>query len=263
MSFNRPLSVASAALVGFCLGFSSTSALADESDAKRLLQHMSDYMAAKQSISFDYDATLEVVTTEDQKLGIAASGTVTLVRPDKINATRTGGFSDIELLFDGKTVTLIGKRVRVFTRLPVEGTIDDLVDVLREEYGRPLPAADLLMSNPYQALMSEVTDIKDLGSGFIRGHECDHLAFRTPDVDWQIWIAQGERPFPCRYVITTPGLSQGPQYTIEILDWRVGEVLQEEAFVFMAPDGATEVVFEEYESSVNELSGPYMKGGGQ
>ena len=37
--------------------------------------------------------------------------------------------------------------------------------------------------------------MKDLGSGVIGGRECDQFAFRTDDVDWQIWIAQAT-PFP-------------------------------------------------------------------
>ena len=44
--------------------------------------------------------------------------------------------------------------------------------------------------------MADVTDVKDLGSGVIGGVECDHLAFRAKDTDWQIWIAQGEEPIP-------------------------------------------------------------------
>jgi hypothetical protein len=72
--------------------------------------------------------------------------------------------------------------------------------MLRDKYHRPVPAADLLMSDPYKELMPLVTDVKDLGSGVIHGIECDHLAFRTKEVDWQIWIAQGARPYPCRYV---------------------------------------------------------------
>ena len=57
---------------------------ADEADAKKILKTMSDYMAAQKSISFGFDATLEVVTTDDQKLALASSGSLTLKRPDKI-----------------------------------------------------------------------------------------------------------------------------------------------------------------------------------
>jgi hypothetical protein len=167
----------------------SAPARADEAQAKALFKAMSDYLAAQNAISLDYDSYLEIVTTQEQTLGLASSGTVTLNRPDKIRATRTGGFANVELVFDGKTASLIGKNANFYAQAEAPGTIDRLIEELRDKYHRPLPAADLLMSNPYDRLMPLVKDAKDLGSGVIGGVECDHLAFRTEEVDWQIWIA--------------------------------------------------------------------------
>ena len=205
---------------------------ADEADAKRILKAMSDYMGAEKSLSFEFDATLEVVTTDDQKLALASSGTVTLKRPDKIRVTRKGGFADVEMFFDGKTLTLLGKNLNIYTQLDVPGTVDHLIDELRDTYQKPLPAADLLLSNPYDALMLDVVDVKDLGSGVIGGVECDFLAFRTNEVDWQIWIAQGKRRYPCRYVITSKRINGGPQYTIQTRDWKTGNEVAATDFSF-------------------------------
>ena len=188
---------ASAAALALALGMGmSTGSLADEAEARSLFKAMSDYMAAQTAISFDYDSTLEVVTSEGQKLGLASSGAVTMARPDKLRATRTGGFADVEVVFDGTTLSLLGKNVNAYAQVEMKGTIDQLIDTLRDTYHRPLPAADLLVSNVNDALMPTVTDVKDLGSGVIGGVECDHLAFRTAEVDWQIWIAHGDAPYP-------------------------------------------------------------------
>ena len=213
-------------------------ARADEAQAKALFKTMSDYLAAQQAISFAYDSTLEVVTEKDQKLGLANSGTVTLNRPDKLHATRTGGFANIEMAFDGKTLTLLGKNANLFAKAEEPGTIDQLVDVLRKKYDRPVPAADLLMANPYDELIPLVVESKDLGSGVIRGVECDHLAFRTDDVDWQIWIAQGDRPYPCRYVITSTKVKGSPQYTIDVRDWKTGAEVASDTFSVEVPKDA-------------------------
>ena len=95
-------SVVGAAL-SLVLGLTVPSAvMADEADAKRLIKAMSDHLAAQKVLSFDYDSSLEVVTTEGQKLSLASSGVVELNRPDKIYATRVGGFVNIETFFDGK-----------------------------------------------------------------------------------------------------------------------------------------------------------------
>jgi len=219
----------------------SMSVSADEEDAKRLLKAMSDYMAAQQAISLEYDATLEVVTKDDQKLALASSGTLVLKRPDKIRATRSGGFADVEMSFDGKTLTLLGKNLNIYAQQDLPGTVDNLVDELRVKHNRPLPAADLLLSDSYEALMLDVVDAKDLGSGVIGGVECDYLAFRKKEVDFQIWIAQGERPYPCRYVITSKFITGGPQYTIQIRDWKTGDEVAAPDFSFKNPTDAKKV----------------------
>ena len=173
-----------------------SAALAGETEAKAMLKAMTDYMAAQKELSFRYDASIEAVTKDGEKLQLANSGRVALARPDRIAATRSGGFADIETIFDGKTMTILGKTKNIYLQLPIPGSVDHLVDVLQNQYNRPLPAADLLLTNAYSELMTDVTEAKDLGSGVIGGIECDHLAFRGKDVDWQIWIAQGSPPLP-------------------------------------------------------------------
>jgi len=224
-------------------------ARADEADAKRLLKAMSDYMATQKAISFEYDATLEVVTKEDQKLALASSGAVTLSRPDKIRATRAGGFADVETSFDGKTLTLLGKNHNIYAQIDAPGTLDQLIEELRSKYGRHLPAANLLLSDPYDAMMQDVVDVKDLGSGVIGGVECDYLAFRKKDIDWQIWIAQGERPYPCRYTLTTKDLAGHPQYTVQIRDWKTGDKVAATDFSFKNTTGAKKVELKNLEGT--------------
>jgi len=180
-----------------------SAAVAGEPETKAMLKAMTDYMATQKELSVRYDASIEAVTKAGEKLQIASSGRVALARPDRIAARRTGGFADMETIFDGKTMTIVGKTKNIYLQLPLSGTVDQLVDVLQNKYNRPLPAADLLLTNAYSELMTDVTEAKDLGSGVIGGTECDHLAFRGKEVGWQIWIAQGSRPLPCKYVITS------------------------------------------------------------
>jgi hypothetical protein len=260
MNPTRSLLQSGAVLVALVVVTAGSAARADGTDAREILQSMSDYLAGEASFAFDYDATLEIVTTGDQKLGVASSGNVAIARPDRIRATRTGGFADVEMVFDGETFSVIGKNADLYARMPIKGSIDHLVDELRESYGRPLPAADLLAAIPYDVLMSEVTDVKDLGAGVIRGEVCDHLAFRTPEVDWQLWVATGDNPYPCRYVITTHTISQGPQYQVDIRAWHGDAPVSDDTFAFSPPDGAKEVKFNEIRESIGELPGHFELG---
>jgi len=235
----RSMSIAALSLI-VMLGMSSV-ASADEADAKRLLKAMTDYVAAQKTLSFEYDASLDVVTRDEQTLTLASSGTVTLSRPDKIRATRAGGFADVEMNFDGKTLTILGKNLNLYAQEEVPGTLAHLVDELRFKHNRPLPAADLLLPDAYEALMHDVVDVKDLGSGVVGGVECDFLAFRAKEVDWQIWIAHGERPYPCRYTITTKDLPGSPQYTVQIRDWKAGDEVTATDFSFKNTTDAKKV----------------------
>jgi hypothetical protein len=253
----------SAASLALILGLGTPSgANADEKDARSLVKAMSDYLAAQKAISFAYDADLEIVTKDQQKLALASSGTVTLNRPDKIRSTRAGGFADVEMVFDGKTLTLFGKNANLYVQTDVPGTIDHLVDELKEKYNRPLPAADLLMSNAYDQLMPDVVDVKDLGSGVIGGVECDHLAFRTEEVDWQIWIAQGSRPYPCRYVITSKLIAGGPQYSIQVRDWKTGDKVAAGDFSFQNSTNAKKVDLKDLRDT-DDLPSNFRIGGAQ
>jgi hypothetical protein len=233
---------------------------ADQADAQRLLKAMSDYMGAQKAISFDYDVNLELVSTQQQKIGLASSGTVTLNRPDKLHLTRTGGFANVEMVFDGKTLTLLGKHSNLYTQIEAPGTIDQLEDVLRNKYHRPVPGADMLISDPYKELMAEVTDVKDLGAGVIHRVECDHLAFRTKEVDWQIWIAQGAKPYPCRYVITSKKVTGWPQYTLDIWGWKTGAEVASDSFKLAVPADAKQLAPDQV-PELNDIPGLFTRKG--
>jgi hypothetical protein len=241
----------------------STGVVADEAQARQILKSMTDYVSAQRAISFDYDATLEIVTKDQQKLELASSGTVSLARPDKVRMTRSGGFVDIETVFDGRTLTVLGRNKNVYTQVVTPGSIDRLVDELQNTYDRPLPAADLFLTRAYDELMAEVIDVKDLGSGVIGGAECDYLAFRTKDVDWQIWVAQGARPHPCRYVITSKRVANEPQYSIQLRNWQTGDEVAAVDFDFKAPAGARQIQLDELKAMKNmgELPSHFVLGG--
>jgi hypothetical protein len=130
--------ISAIALAVAAAGMASMSvARADETQAKSLLKAMSDYLGAQKTISFEYDTNLDIVTTQQQKIGLASSGTLTLERPDKLHATRASGFANVEMVFDGKTLTLLGKNANLYAQVEAPGTIDHLVDELRDKYHRP------------------------------------------------------------------------------------------------------------------------------
>jgi hypothetical protein len=196
---------------------------------------MTDYVGSQKSISVTYDSDIEVITSSLQKIQFTSSGQVQLSRPDKLRATRTGGYRDVEVVFDGKLVTVSDKDTKNYAQIEAAGTADQLIDVLREQHGVVAPGADLLLPNAFDVMMADVVEGAVIGKGVIDGVECDHLAFRNAESDWQIWIESGAKPIPRKYVITTKGVAQGPQYTLRIKEWKAD--VAADAFAFK-PDPA-------------------------
>jgi len=229
-------------LVGTVLAMSVSvmpHAAAQGSDADRILKKMSDYVASQKTLSVTFDSDIEVMTPNLQKIQFTSSGQVQLSRPDKLRATRTGGYRDVEIVFDGKTLTMNNKDANDFAQIESPGSVDQLIDLLREKHGVTAPGADLLFSNAYDVMTEDVIDSAHIGKGVIDGVECDHLAFRNLETDWQIWIEAGARPIPRKYVITSKAVAGAPQYTLRIKEWRAD--VPADAFAFTPAQGSKKV----------------------
>ena len=242
---------------------SASGARADNGDdARAILKAMSDYVSGQKSIAATFNTDIEVITPDLQKIQFDSSGQLQLNRPDKVHASRTGGYTDVELFFDGKTFVVANKKDKVFTQADAPGSVDQLVEKLRRDFGVDLPGADLFLSNPYQVLNADVIDAKHVGRGVVNGVECEHLAFRNDDTDWQIWVEVGANPVPRKFVITSKAVTGGPQYTMLITDWKGDATIPPDAFTFKPPDGAKKVEFDSL-SAIDEVPPGVIKGSKQ
>jgi hypothetical protein len=222
-------------------GAGTPAAGAEVGEVRNILKAMSDYVGRQETLSLKYDADVEVVTPAVEKIQFSASGEVIMSRPDKFRVSRTGGYADVELVSDGSKVTVFDRGGNRFAQIPGSGSFDQVVETLRNEVALELPGADLLHAKSYEELMAGVLEAKHIGRGVVEGVECEHLAFRNLDTDWQIWIELGERPVPRKYVITSKAVGAAPQYTLRLRDWKTGINPTPDAFTFKVPEGSTGV----------------------
>jgi hypothetical protein len=231
-----------AMIAGFVLSFAAPAWAED--DAAKILKAMSDYVGSQRSISVLYDSDIEVITPDLQKIQFTSSGGVELSRPDKIRIRRTGGYVDAEVVYDGKTVTLSGNNSKAYVQRSMSGSFDQMIDEMQAKLGTGMPGTDLLLANSYDVLTADVIDGKHIGQGVVDGVECEHLAFRNSDTDWQIWVEIGPRPIPRKYVITSKGVAGAPQYTVRIKDWKTDVAASADMFVFKPSADAKNVAIE-------------------
>ena len=208
-------------------------------DAKTILKSMSDYVSGQKNITVSFDSDIEVMTTDLEKIQFTSSGRLQATRPDKLHVTRTGGYADVELYYDGKALTVLDKDAKVVAKAPAPASIDALVDELRSKLGIEAPGADLILTKVGDELMMDVIESKYVGQGVVDGVLCEHLAFRNAEVDWQLWVEAGSKPVPRKYVITSKTLTGAPQYTLRLGRWSDAPV---DAGAYTVSDAGAKVV---------------------
>jgi hypothetical protein len=216
----------------------AATAQAQEDGARKILKAMASYLAGQKAITATFDADIEVITPTLQKIQFTSSGQVVMSRPNRLRATRAGGYSDVELVFDGTTATILGRHNNTYAQIKAPGSIDEFIHRLRDEHGVTMPGADLLLSGVYDELIGDAFEISHIGHGVIDGKDCDHLAFRGSEIDWQLWVEIGPNPIPRKYVITSKAVAGAPQYTLRIKTFTTSAPTSPEAFAFKVPAGA-------------------------
>jgi hypothetical protein len=214
-----------------------------EPEAGRLLKRMTDYVASLPQFGLDTSQSIEVVLVSGQKIQFTSAARMVVQRPNKLFAERVGDVVSQSFFFDGKTLTLFNPDDGFFATVPAPGTIDAMLDFARDSLDVIAPAGDLITTDAYARLMAGTTGGFVVGKSTIDGVRCDHLAFRGYGVDWQIWIEDGARALPRKYVISTVDVVGAPQFEVMMRNWTTSPDVSPKKFHFTPPAGSTEVKF--------------------
>jgi len=212
-------------------------------EAQRLLKASTDFLASQQQFSADTRNTLEVVLKSGQKIEFNHQARMSAQRPNKLRAERTGDLVDQVFVYDGKTLTLHNPQAKAYAQVAAPDTLEGMLEFARTQLDIVAPAGDLLNKNAYDILMDGVTDGFVVGKAVIEGVRCDHLAFRAPHVDLQMWIQEGAQPLPRKMMITTRDLVNAPQFAVTMTKWNLKPKFNAQTFSFTPPAGAKKVDF--------------------
>ena len=221
--------------------YAQTAGIAPE--AKQILKASTDFLASQQRFSTNTRNTLEVVLKSGQKVEFNSTGRQSVQRPDRLRAERTGDIVDQVFVYDGKSLTVYDPESKVYDQVPAPGSLEEMFDFARTKLDIVAPGGDLVYKNAYEILMDGVTEGTVLGKAVIEGVRCDHLAFRAPQVDWQIWIQEGPQPLPRKMVITTLDLPNAPQFSVTVTQWNLEPTFDADTFTFTPQAGVKQVDF--------------------
>jgi len=211
--------------------------------ATKLLKASTDFLASQQRFSLEARNSFEVVLTSGQKIQFDHTAQMSVQRPNKLRADRRGDLTEQSFIYDGKTLTLFNPADKYYATVAAPGTLEEMLDMARTKLDIVAPAGDLVFKNAYDILMTDVTQGFVVGKSMVEGVRTDHLAFRAPLVDWQIWIQEGKEPLPRKFVITTRDQPSAPQFSVVVTKWNLKPSFNAKTFSFSPPEGAKKVEF--------------------
>jgi hypothetical protein len=214
-----------------------------EPQADALLKQMSNSLAQLNDFQFDADHVLEVVKTDGEVLQFVAKSRVAVARPNKVRSDRLGAIADVTLFYDGAQMTIFGNKNKMYAQVAAPATLDEAIDFGRDKLGVEAPAADMLYADVYTGLMADVTSGTYIGNEPLGNRMCHHLAYRSNQTDWQIWVEDSPRALPCRYVITSKKVKGEPQFEVSFDNWTIPSGKKPADFQFTAPAGSTKIDF--------------------
>jgi len=211
--------------------------------ADSALRKMSDTMAGLKSFRIDMTTIDEKVTKEGQKIQEVKDSQVSVRRPNLLRIDRLGPSGHVTLRYDGINLTVYNKELNAYATTPAPPKLDAAIDDARDRLNIDAPAGDLMLSDPYHALIGGVKVGRYIGLEPIGGLPALHLAMTEKNIDWQIWIQDGQMAIPLRYVITSKDMPGQPQFTAEMYHWVVAADVTEKTVAFTPPANAKRVEF--------------------
>jgi hypothetical protein len=213
-------------------------------DPAAILQAAASHLAATPGFSVSIRAGYDAVQESGQKIEFNELRRVVLQRPAKlrVDVEESNGNRSL-VVFDGRELTTFEHSQNVYAKAPIAGDVDAAIRHFVGELHMRLPLAMLLTTTLPAELERRVQSLEYVEETNILGVPCDHLAARTAEVDFQVWIARGETPLIQRVVITYKNEPASPQFRAQFSDWNFSPGVSDQQFVFNPPADATRIQF--------------------
>ena len=222
-----------------------TSAATPSADA--LLRQMSDKLGAARTFSFKARREIGSGLRGGDGLHSNSVIAVTVQRPDKVVARATLPGDVRYLYFDGKQLSMVDEQKKMYSRVPMNMSLDALPSELATIYGFLPPVAEFLMSDLYQDLVYRAKGVEYRGTatiktGFLGLHQvpCHRVALTGTHADSELWIGVDDL-LPRRWDSTVKGADGNVEIKQELSDWNLTAKTRDEDFVFVPGKDALQI----------------------
>jgi len=212
-------------------------------DAIALLRRTTDYLTSLKQFRMEMDTTIEAVLSTGQKLQFGHRVAATVQRPNKLRAERVGELISQVFYYDGTSLSVNLPDLKYYAKVQAPPTIEAMLDFARDKLNVIAPGADLVYKNAFERLTEGLTSAFVVGKAVVGGVRCDHIAFRNPEVDWQIWIQEGDKPLPRKFVVTSKRMPESPQFVVTLSKWDAAPKVTDAMFRFVPPKDSRQIDF--------------------
>jgi hypothetical protein len=215
-----------------------------QAEARAILMRMANFLASAQSFRVNLRSGYDAVQASGQKIEFGEYRTVTMGRPTRlrVEGQRSDGASTLVVL-TGQEIVLVDFDSKVYATTPQPGPLDTSIVYFVRDLGMRLPLAALLLSRLPADLQDRVRSVNYVEKTSIFGVASHHLAARGDTVDFQVWIADGDKPLPQRIVLTYKTAVGQPQYWAQFMDWDLEPKIDDATFSGHVPDGLQKIMF--------------------
>ena len=220
-----------------------------EDGAVQALREMSDFLMTATTLGITSHGSMDVVTNDGQRIQLDGTTTYKVRRPGFV----IDYMSDIKsrrFIYDGSNFTVYSPLLGFYATVPAPATNREVLDTIYEKFGISLPLEDLFRwgDGSGAARLQTLQSAYEVGTATIDGVETDHYAFREAAVDWEIWIQQGDQPFPRKLVIIDRNDPARPTF-ISRLTWDLNPAFADSDFTFVPGPDAKRIQLATYQGA--------------
>jgi hypothetical protein len=208
-----------------------------EPAAVEALARMSAYLRSIPAFQIALQTQRDDVDVYGQLITLNGSATYKVRRPDAFAIDLSLPNLAGQYVSDGKTMTVYDAKSGYYARVQAPSTIRAALQLAEQKYGATVPLEDLFTWSEGDDQAKALTSAHFVGKTQIAGQTANHYAFRQPGIDWQIWIADGDKPAPLRVIIAASEDPARPQFQGD-LSWDTAPQFTPGAFTFTPPPNA-------------------------
>jgi hypothetical protein len=211
--------------------------------ADKLLTRTCEVLGSANALSFHAEVLFDQVLPSAVKVQFAGGINFALQRPDELAIDYQSDLGGKQLWYQHDTLTILDRQHLMYASMTVPDSIDSMLDRAAKMHNLTLPLSNLAYSDPCLRIRKQIIFGTYVGVNDVNGVGCDHLAFSSSEIDFQVWLDRSARPVPRKIVINYRSEPGSPEYIAVLSNWKFPGQIPASQFRYRLPRDAKRIEF--------------------